>query len=81
MLLADGSSLHGMQLQDILVEQIASELFDRTRIAIGPNTTRPQGNNATMYYAKLHPRGGTEGNIALIIRIKAAGETAYVQCF
>lgn len=63
------------------VEKIASELFDRTRIAIGPNTTRPQGNKATMYYAKLHPRGGTEGNIALIIRIKAAGETAYIQCF
>lgn len=63
------------------VEKIASELFDRTRIEIGPNTTMDQGNNTALFYAKLHPRGGTTGNIALVIRIKAHGEAFYIRCF
>lgn len=63
------------------VEKICSELFDRTRVEIGPNTKMNLNDNAAQFYAKIHPRAGTRGDITLVIRIKASGKTAYIQCF
>ena len=63
------------------VEKIASELLDRTRIAIGPNTTIAKDNNITEYYTKLHPRCGENGSLTLVIRIKSRDKTAYIQCY
>lgn len=63
------------------VEKIASELFDRTRVETGLNTKMALENNTTMFYEKLLPRDGAEGNIAMVIRIKTGGKTIYIQCF
>ncbi len=61
-----------------LPQRLFGELLDRTVILPAPNTLTHQDGIA-LYYAKLHPRAGSEGPLEVRLQLKIAGAPVVVQ--
>lgn len=61
-----------------LPQRLLGELLDRTVILPAPNTLTHQ-DGVALYFARLHPRVGSEGPLEVRLQLKVEGATVMVQ--
>ena len=72
------SSVSSPMVVNSLPQRLLGELLDRTVILPAPNTLTHQ-DGAALYFAKLHPRVGSEGPLEVRLQLKVEGATVMVQ--